>query len=192
MSGKARPMSRRQRPAARQRYGRIGVTSRIQKYFHIIKPIHLQDQTSILPTEKLPVRNLGKAFARVVKSLEPGLITGAADDDPSGIATYSSVGAQFGYGMLWTMPLIYPFMASIQEVSARVGRVTGKGIVANLLQCYPRWLVYILMVLLLFANTINLGADIGAMGDSDYGFSRSRLVAAQVDRQGLAAHAQSR
>jgi NRAMP (natural resistance-associated macrophage protein)-like metal ion transporter len=124
----------------------------------------LEDQNIISQTQKVPVGNLRKGFARVVKSLGPGLITGAADDDPSGIATYSSVGAQFGYGMLWTMPLIYPFMAAIQEVSARVGRVTGKGIAANLLQCYPRWLVYILVVLLLFANTINLGADIGAMG----------------------------
>ena len=100
----------------------------------------------------------------MVKSLGPGLIAGAADDDPSGIATYSSVGAQFGYGMLWTMALIYPFMAAIQEVSARVGRVTGKGIATNLRQCYPRWLLYALVMLLLFANTINLGADIGAMG----------------------------
>jgi len=124
----------------------------------------LEDQNIISQTQKVPVGNLRKGFARVVKSLGPGLITGAADDDPSGIATYSSVGAQFGYGMLWTMPLIYPFMAAIQEVSARVGRVTGKGIAANLLQCYPRWLVYTLVVLLLFANIINLGADIGAMG----------------------------
>ena len=127
-------------------------------------PNALDNQTTVSQAPKLPVGNLRKAFARVVKSLGPGLITGAADDDPSGIATYSSVGAQFGYGMLWTMPLIYPFMAAIQEVSARVGRVTGKGIATNLLQCYPRWLVYTLVMLLLFANTINLGADIGAMG----------------------------
>jgi NRAMP (natural resistance-associated macrophage protein)-like metal ion transporter len=100
----------------------------------------------------------------ILKVLGPGLITGAADDDPSGIATYSSVGAQFGYAMLWTMPFIYPFMTAIQEISARMGRVTGRGISANLRQCYPRWLLYLLLGLLLFANVINLGADIGAMG----------------------------
>ncbi|MBV8584810.1 MAG: divalent metal cation transporter, partial [Verrucomicrobia bacterium] len=103
-------------------------------------------------------------IARILKVLGPGLITGAADDDPSGIATYSSVGAQFGYGMLWTMPFIYPFMAAIQEISARIGRVTGHGIAANLRLCYPRWLLCAIVALLLFANIINLGADIGAMG----------------------------
>jgi NRAMP (natural resistance-associated macrophage protein)-like metal ion transporter len=103
-------------------------------------------------------------IAKVLKILGPGLITGAADDDPSGIATYSSVGAQFGYAMLWTMPFIYPFMAAIQEISARIGRVTGRGIAANLRQCYPGWLLYTIIGLLLFANVINLGADIGAMG----------------------------
>ncbi|HYZ75086.1 MAG TPA: divalent metal cation transporter [Chthoniobacterales bacterium] len=100
----------------------------------------------------------------MLKILGPGLITGAADDDPSGIATYSSVGAQFGYAMLWTMPFIYPFMAAIQEISARIGRVTGRGISANLKHYYPRWLLYAIVVLLLFANVVNLGADIGAMG----------------------------
>jgi NRAMP (natural resistance-associated macrophage protein)-like metal ion transporter len=103
-------------------------------------------------------------IAKVVRILGPGLITGAADDDPSGIATYSSVGAQFGYAILWTMPFIYPFMAVIQEISARIGRVTGRGIAANLQKCYPRWLLYTIVGLLLFANVINLGADIGAMG----------------------------
>lgn len=99
-----------------------------------------------------------------LRILGPGLITGAADDDPSGIATYSSVGAQFGYGMLWTMPFIYPFMAAIQEISARIGRVTGHGIAGNMRRCYPSWLVCLIVALLLFANVINLGADIGAMG----------------------------
>jgi Mn2+/Fe2+ NRAMP family transporter len=74
------------------------------------------------------------------------------------------VGAQFGYAMLWTMPFIYPFMAAIQEISARIGRVTGRGIGANMRRCYPRWLLYAMVGLLLFANVINLGADIGAMG----------------------------
>jgi NRAMP (natural resistance-associated macrophage protein)-like metal ion transporter len=101
---------------------------------------------------------------KLLKRLGPGIITGAADDDPSGIATYSSIGAQFGFGMLWTMPFIYPFMAAIQEISARVGRVTGRGIAGNIRHRYPRWLLYLIAGLLLFANIINLGADIGAMG----------------------------
>ena len=103
-------------------------------------------------------------IAKMLKLLGPGLITGAADDDPSGIATYSSVGAKFGYAMLWTMPFIYPFMAAIQEISARIGRVTGRGIAGNLRRYYSRWLLYSIVALLLFANVINLGADIGAMG----------------------------
>jgi len=115
-------------------------------------------------TGKLPTRKSASWIGKILKVLGPGLITGAADDDPSGIATYSSVGAQYGYGMLWTMPFVYPFMAGIQEISARLGRVTGRGIAGNMRQFYPRWLLYILVGLLLFANLINLGADIGAMG----------------------------
>jgi NRAMP (natural resistance-associated macrophage protein)-like metal ion transporter len=101
---------------------------------------------------------------KTLKIFGPGLVTGAADDDPSGIATYSSVGAQFGYAMLWTMPLIYPFMAAIQEISARLGRVTGRGIAGNIRRFYPPWILYLTVVLLLIANIINIGADIGAMG----------------------------
>jgi len=96
--------------------------------------------------------------------LGPGLITGASDDDPSGIGTYSQVGAQFGYGMLWTMLFSYPLMAAIQEISARIGRVTGFGIAANLRKYYPRWVLYAIVGSVLVANVINLGADIGAMG----------------------------
>jgi NRAMP (natural resistance-associated macrophage protein)-like metal ion transporter len=101
---------------------------------------------------------------RVLKLFGPGLVTGAADDDPSGIATYSSVGAQFGPTMLWTMPLIYPFMAAIQEISARLGRVTGHGIAGNMRRFYPPWMLYVIVALLVIANVINIGADIGAMG----------------------------
>jgi len=101
---------------------------------------------------------------RALAVLGPGLVTGASDDDPSGIATYSQVGAQFGYGMLWTMVLSYPLMAAIQEISARVGRVTGCGISANLRRCYPRWLLRFAVTLVLVANVFNLGADVGAMG----------------------------
>jgi NRAMP (natural resistance-associated macrophage protein)-like metal ion transporter len=96
--------------------------------------------------------------------LGPGLVTGAADDDPSGIATYSSVGAQFGYSMLWTMLFIYPFMVGIQEISARLGRVTGCGIAENIRRRYHGWILYVIVLLLLFANIINIGTDIGAMG----------------------------
>ena len=113
---------------------------------------------------ELPARKSASSISKILAVLGPGLITGAADDDPSGIATYSSVGAQYGYGMLWTMPFVYPFMAGIQEISARLGRVTGRGIAGNMRQFYPRWLLYMLVGLLLFANVINLGADIGAMG----------------------------
>src|ERR1700722_2732711 len=101
---------------------------------------------------------------KTLRIFGPGLVTGAADDDPSGIATYSSVGAQFGYGMLWTMPFIFPFMAAIQEISARVGRVTGRGIAGNIRRYYSAWVLYPIIALLLIANIINLGADIGAMG----------------------------
>ncbi len=95
--------------------------------------------------------------------LGPGLITGASDDDPSGIATYSQAGAQFGYAMGWTMLFAYPLMVAIQLISAEIGRVTGKGIAGNLRASFPRSLLYGLVGLLLIANTINLGADLGAM-----------------------------
>jgi NRAMP (natural resistance-associated macrophage protein)-like metal ion transporter len=91
-------------------------------------------------------------------------VTGASDDDPSGIATYSQVGAQFGFGMLWTMPFSYPLMVAIQIISAMIGRVTGHGIAGNMRRFHPRWLLYGIVLLVLVANIINLGADIGAMG----------------------------
>jgi NRAMP (natural resistance-associated macrophage protein)-like metal ion transporter len=97
------------------------------------------------------------------KKLGPGLITGAADDDPSGIATYSQAGAGFGYAMLWTAFLTFPLMVGIQMVSARIGRVTGHGLAANIRQHYSPTLLYVLVGLLLIANTINIAADIGAM-----------------------------
>ena len=99
-----------------------------------------------------------------LQMLGPGLITGASDDDPSGIGTYSQVGAQFGYAMLWTMLFSYPLMSGIQEISARIGRVTGRGIAGNMRKYYPRWLTYIIAGLLVIANVINLGADLSAMG----------------------------
>ena len=96
--------------------------------------------------------------------LGPGLVTGAADDDPSGIGTYSQVGAQFGYGMAWTMFFGFPLLASIQAICARIGATTGKGIAQNLRQHYPPALLRGVVILLLIANVINLGADLGAMG----------------------------
>ena len=98
-------------------------------------------------------------FAR----LGPGLITGASDDDPSGIATYSQAGAQFGYALCWVMLFCFPLMAAIQEISARIGRVTGQGIAGNIRAHYPPWLLVPVVGLLLVANIINLGADLGAM-----------------------------
>jgi len=118
-------------------------------------PTALQDRFAPLARGRL---------AAAFQVLGPGLITGASDDDPSGIATYSQVGAQFGYGMLWTMVLSYPLMAAIQEISARVGRVTGCGIAANLRRCYPRPMLHVAVLLVVVANVFNLGADIGAMG----------------------------
>ncbi|MGJ4931722.1 NRAMP family divalent metal transporter [Bradyrhizobium sp. HKCCYLS2038] len=102
----------------------------------------------------------------VFRLLGPGLVTGAADDDPSGIATYSQAGAQFGYGLLWTVFLTTPFMIAIQLVSARIGRVTGKGLAANITSLAPRWIVLVLVALLVGANTFNIAADIAAMAES--------------------------
>jgi NRAMP (natural resistance-associated macrophage protein)-like metal ion transporter len=102
----------------------------------------------------------------LLQILGPGLITGASDDDPSGIATYSQVGAQFGFGMSWVMLFSFPLMAAIQEVSARIGRVTGEGIAGNIRRHYSPGLLYGLVSCLMVANIINLGADLGAMGDA--------------------------
>src|SRR5450759_1258156 len=95
--------------------------------------------------------------SRLLRALGPGLITGAADDDPSGIATYSQAGAQFGFAITWTLLFTYPLMVAIQEISARIGRTTGKGIAANLRQHYPNWILQCIVLLLIVANTINTG-----------------------------------
>ncbi len=101
-----------------------------------------------------------------IAKLGPGLVTGAADDDPSGIATYSQAGAQFGYGLLWTLLFTYPLMVGIQLIAARIGRVSGHGLATNIRRHYPKWLLYALVALLVVANTINIAADISAMGDA--------------------------
>ncbi|MFM0441413.1 divalent metal cation transporter [Paraburkholderia strydomiana] len=99
-----------------------------------------------------------------LEKLGPGLVTGAADDDPSGIATYSQAGAQFGFNMLWTIVITYPLMVAIQIISARLGRVSGHGLATNIRRHYPAWLLYGSVMLLLVANTINIAADLTAMG----------------------------
>ena len=108
-----------------------------------------------------PKGNSRKSFLHY---LGPGLITGAADDDPSGIATYSQVGAQLGFGMLWTMLFSLPLMVAMQEICARLGRITGVGIAKILRKHYPRPLLYGVVSLLCIANIFNLGADVTAMG----------------------------
>jgi NRAMP (natural resistance-associated macrophage protein)-like metal ion transporter len=114
-----------------------------------------------------PIRpDAKKPHNMVLRLLGPGLVTGAADDDPSGIATYSQAGAQFGFGLLWTVFLTTPCMIAIQLISARIGRVTGKGLAANVMELAPRWLVLALVALLVAANTFNIAADIAAMAEA--------------------------
>src|ERR1017187_5103161 len=117
------------------------------------RPVHRHD-----PHKETP-HNL-------IKMLGPGLITGASDDDPSGIATYSQVGAQFGFGMLWTMLFSYPLMVAIQQISARIGRVSGMGLADNIRRHYAPPIVHCVVALLVVANVFNLGADIGAMASA--------------------------
>ena len=118
--------------------------------------------------EPMPPENGGapEPPRKLLQILGPGLITGASDDDPSGIATYSQVGAHFGYGMSWVMLFSWPLMCAIQEISARIGRVTGRGVAGNLQRHYPRGVGLGIVLLLVIANVINLGADLGAMAAS--------------------------
>ena len=114
-------------------------------------------------------KSLAGLWRRVKKhplaKVGPGLVTGVADDDPSGIATYSQAGAQFGLNMLWTMPLAYPLMSAIQSMCAQIGRVTGKGLAANIRTAFPPIVLKGVVVLLLIANTLNIAADVAAMGE---------------------------
>src|SRR5262245_34641854 len=102
----------------------------------------------------------------ILRQLGPGLITGAADDDPSGIGTHSQIGAQFGYALAWTFVLTFPLMVAIQQVAAEIGRVTGGGIARNLRRHYPKPALWATVAILLIANVVNLGADLSAMGAS--------------------------
>lgn len=127
-------------------------------------------QPSKESTRKYPrAKSLAALWARVkahpLARLGPGLITGAADDDPSGIATYSQAGAQFGLDMLWTMPLAYPLMSAIQSMCAQIGRVTGEGLAANIKTAFPPIVLKGVVLLLLIANTLNVAADVAAMGE---------------------------
>src|SRR6266567_5918390 len=128
----------------------------------VAKPEPGRSASSVSDQEKKTPRSVRQWLAK----LGPGLVTGASDDDPSGIATYSQVGAQFGYGLLWTTLLTTPFMIAIQLVSAEIGRVTGKGLAANVMQIVPRWAVLVLVSLLVAANTFNIAADIAAMAEA--------------------------
>lgn len=103
-------------------------------------------------------RRLKQRLVAAAHELGPGVVTGAADDDPSGIATYSQAGAQFGYGLLWTMLLTFPLMSAVQLVSAHIGRVTGQGLARNLTAAFPKLTVLFLLGILVVANTINIGA----------------------------------
>jgi NRAMP (natural resistance-associated macrophage protein)-like metal ion transporter len=127
---------------------------------------HEDNRRQLPPVDHLLKKGKPTRVREILWKLGPGLITGAADDDPSGIATYSQVGAQFGYGMLWTMLFSFPLMAAIQEISARIGRVSGIGIAANIRRHYPRPILFGIVFLLLIANIFNIGADIGAMGSA--------------------------
>ncbi len=117
---------------------------------------------------EMPSPAVGSSRPRLFHVLGPGLITGASDDDPSGIATYSQVGAQFAYSLSWTLLVTYPLMVAIQTISARIGRTTGHGLAGVLRLHCPKWLVTSVILLLLVANIINLGADLGAMADALY------------------------
>lgn len=105
----------------------------------------------------------------------PGLTTGAADDDPSGIATYSQTGSQYGFQLLWLSLFTFPLMAIVQEMCARIGLVTGRGLAANIRKHFPPWVIYVCTVLLIIANTFNIGADLGAMA------SASKLLLPNVE-----------
>ena len=107
--------------------------------------------------------SLKERLRKTIKSVGPGFITGAADDDPSGIATYSQTGAQFGYSQSWLSLFSYPFMTAMQEMCGRIGMVTGTGLAAVIKRNYSKKILYAAVCLLLFANTVNIGADLGAM-----------------------------
>jgi len=123
-------------------------------------------QLPLMAAPPVAPRKRESAFRRLTGALGPGLITGAADDDPSGVATYSIVGAQFGTGLLWTALLTWPLMAAVQMMCARIGMVTGEGLAGALRKKIPKPVLVAACVALLLANTINIGADLSGMADA--------------------------
>ena len=136
------------------------------RYTHITSPLGfcISELSQILASRyNFYMAKFGRNIKKITKIIGPGIITGAADDDPSGIATYSQTGTQFGYGQLWTVIFMLPLMTAVQEACARIGVVTGKGIAAVIKEHYPKYVLYLAIFLILIANTINIGADLGAM-----------------------------
>ena len=119
-----------------------------------------------MPNQRVPTSSSSQWIRSVAKAIGPGVITGAADDDPSGIATYSVAGAQLGTRLLWTALLTWPLMAAVQMMCARIGKVTGQGLAATLKQRFPKWLLFTVVFALLAANTINIAADLAGMADA--------------------------
>lgn len=128
-------------------------------------PPEFEPSATELPPEQPATSSAITGLARFTRSLGPGLITGAADDDPSGIATYSQAGAAFGFGMAWTAVLSFPLMTAVQFACARLGLVSGRGLAAVLRVFYPRWLLWMACALVVFANVVNIAADLGAMAE---------------------------
>lgn len=128
-------------------------------------PAEVLDRTVAI-SESIVNHNSLKRAKKYWHNLGPGLTTGAADDDPSGIATYSQAGAQYGFQLLWIAPFTFPLMSIVQEMCARIGLVTGRGLAGNIRIYFPKWVLYLCTALLFFANTLNIGANIGAMAKS--------------------------
>src|ERR1039458_9639182 len=173
--GRARMGQPREKDRTRQRYGPRLPRGTLQNH-RLHAEWHVCEKSSRLremPTpSKAPLKVSAdaplkvSALRRIAAALGPGVITGAADDDPSGIATYSIAGAQFGTKFLWTAPVLWPLMAAVQMMCARIGLVTGRGLAGALRQKYPRRIVAIAAGALFIANTINVGADLGGMADA--------------------------
>jgi NRAMP (natural resistance-associated macrophage protein)-like metal ion transporter len=130
------------------------------------KPAAVDEGTLVESFDSLGRGSKSRRFGRLLKILGPGLVTGAADDDPSGIATYSQAGAQYGFFTLWTLLLTLPLMIAVQDACMRIGAVTGKGLAAVVRDNYPRKVLYPIVLLVVAANTFNIGSDIGAMAAS--------------------------
>src|SRR5262249_24100660 len=144
-------------------FGALGDIFRPKTFAVMAGPRLCRDKRGLFSAK----RSIGKVSAVwILRVLGPGLVTGASDDDPSGIATYSQAGARLGFSITWSLLLRYALMAAIQEISARIGRTTGRGLAANMGAHYSNWVLQGIIALLLTANIINIGSDPGAMGDA--------------------------